>query len=478
MAATTRRSLESTEGRSSLSTGSVAAHVLRLSVPSAGEVALFGLLPLIHAYWMGRLEGEALSAVAMGSALYSVITTVMRGFSRGGMAAVAHAVGADDSEGANHVATQTALLLGFTAIPTAVLGLVGAPWLLSVMGPRGQLLREATSYLRVSMWGLIFLEMVPCMDNVVRAAGYPRYTMIANTANVVAMALLEPFLVMGVGPIGPMGVRGAGLASVLGSMAGSGVLGWVLWRGKAGLRVKLSDLKPNSHSLASIIRIGSPVAVQRLSPSLSRAIQMAIVALLGADVLTAFSVVSQLSWFLQCPTTGIGLATATMAGQNLGARRPDRAVRSVIVGASGALAVTAFLFGLLTLWPRWAIGLFSPSAAVLTIAAIATQYALWAQSAGALANVIGAALEGAGDTLPPMIVHTCSLWLVQMPLAWVLSRWLRMGHIGVWLGLVAGYVSRAVFLTLCFWRRRWIQSYAPGPNRCRRHGAKSSLAER
>lgn len=463
MGATTQTRAESPEDGSRLATGSVAAHILRLSLPSAGEVALFGLLPLIHAYWMGRLGGVALSAVALGSSLYGVITSVMRGFSRGGMAIVARSVGANDSRGADHAAAQTALLLMLTSIPTALSGLVAGRWLLSLMGARGELLQEAVSYLQVSMCGLFFLEMVPCMDNVARAAGYPRYTMIANTANVVAVALLEPFLVMGVGPIGPMGVRGAGFASVLGSMVGSGVLGWVLWRGKAGLRVKLSDLKPDSKALVRIVRIGIPVAVQRLSPSLSRTLQMAIVAPLGADVLTAFSVVSQLSWFLQCPTTGIGLATATMAGQNLGAQRPERAVRSVIVGASGALAVTALLFGLLTLWPGWAIGLFSPSPAVLAVAVVATQYAFWAQSAGALANVVGAALEGAGDTLPPMIVHTGSLWLVQIPLAWVLSRRLQMGHIGVWLGIIAGFASRAVVLTLYFWRRRWTQSHSSSP---------------
>jgi putative MATE family efflux protein len=438
----------------------VGAHILKLALPSAGEVALFGLLPLIHAYWMGKLGGVALSAIAVGSALYTVLTSVMRGFSRGGMAIVARFVGANDSEGADRAAAQTAWLLILTLIPTAAIGLVAGPWLLGLMGARGELLQEATSYLQVSMWGLFFLEMVPCMDNVIRAAGYPRYTMIANIAYVAAMAVAEPLLVMGFGPIGPLGVRGAGLAAVFGSMIGSGVLGWVLWRGKAGLRIKLSDLRPDPRILARILRIGSPVAAQRLSPSLSRALQMAIVSSLGADVLTAFSVVSQLSWFLQCPTTGIGLAAATMTGQNLGARRPDRAMRSVVVSATSALALSFLLFGLLALRPRWTIGLFSPTASVLAIAIVAAQYSFWGQLAAALANIVGASLEGAGDTLPPMIAHTASLWLVQLPLSWVLSQWLLMGHEGVWLGLIAGNASAAIVLSWRFLRRRWLRAEA------------------
>ena len=444
-------------GASALTTGDVPRHILRLALPSAGEVALFGILPLIHAYWMGQLGGMALAAVAMGTALYSVLTSIMRGFSRGGMAIVARHIGANDQRGADHATMQTTALLFIGSIPTALIGLLAGPRLLVWLGAQGELLQATQEYVTIIFWGLYFMEMVPCLDNVIRAAGHPKYTLLANAVNVVVMAVLEPLLVFGVGPIAPLGIKGAAWAAVIGSAAGTAALGWVLWSGRAGLHLDLSDLRPDPPTLWRVVRIGSPVAAQRLSPSLASALMMALVSSLGNDVLTAFSIVSQLSWFLQCPITGIGLATATMVGQNLGAQRPARAERSTAVGIAGAVVVTAVLFGYLALWPAWGIGLFSSSAAVLAIAAIAVRFGFFTRIAMALANVVGAALSGAGDNVSPMVLHMGSLWLVQLPLSWALSRWLGMGAEGIWLGMMFGQIAAAVGLYLRFRQGRWQQ---------------------
>ena len=108
---------------------------------------------------------------------------------------------------------QTIILLMACMIPTAFVGLVAGPTILSWMGAEGDLLRDAVIFANYTFWGIVFMEMVPCLDNVARAAGRPEYTLLANVANVIVLALVEPALVLGIGPIAPMGVHGAGWAA-------------------------------------------------------------------------------------------------------------------------------------------------------------------------------------------------------------------------------------------------------------------------
>ena len=220
---------------------------------------------------------------------------------------------------------QSLLLLVAFVLSLSIVGWLLAPTLLRWMGAEGALLSESVAYCRVVFAGLLFMEMLPTMNGVIRGAGHPS-TLRSNLVNVAVMAIAEPVLVLGLGPVPALGVAGAAWAVVLGSVAGVLVQLVILVRGSAGVAIHLSDARPDLGTMRRILRIAMPTALQRLSPNLANAVLLRIIAGLGTDVLGAYSVVSRLFGFLQCLSVGIGNAAATMMGQRpRGQTKPERA---------------------------------------------------------------------------------------------------------------------------------------------------------
>jgi len=418
-------------------------------------MALFGVSGLVHAYWMGRVGRTALAAVTIGTTLRIALISPMMGLSAGGMAVVARHVGARDQRRADHAVMQTILLIFAFILPLCILGQLMGNTFLGWMGAEGALREEALAYLRIIFGGLVFMEMLPTLNGVIRGAGHPEYTLRINIVNVVMMLLLEPILVLGLGPLPAMGVRGAAWATVLSSASGVGAQLLTLRRGSAGLRIHLRNARPDRAVIKSVLKIALPTSAQRFSPNLAAALLMRLVTSFGNEVLTAYSVVMCLFGFLQCLPRGIGSATATIVGQNLGARRPARAERGTMLAVRGAIAASLVLFGALTICPAGLLGLFDRTEAVLAIGMVATRYGLlWGTGMG-WSTVVGMALGGAGDAVSPMLVNMGALWLVQLPLCWALSRGLGWGPQGIWAGMAVSFAVSAVAMALRFKGGRW-----------------------
>jgi len=260
-----------------LTDGPVARQTLMLAVPSAVEQAMLNIVRLADMYWMGRVGGMAVASVAMGTTLRMVLISPMMGLSMGGMAVIARYIGQRDQRMADRAVMQVILLIALLTIPIMIIGQTLTPAILRVMGASPQVEESATAFLRIIWWGLFFMECLPTMSGVIKGAGRPEYTLRINLVNLVLVAVLEPVLVLGLGPFPAMGIRGAALASVTGAVAGVlGIFG-VLLTGGAGLRLHLRDLTPDFSMMKTVLRISFPASVERLSPNLGMATFMRIV---------------------------------------------------------------------------------------------------------------------------------------------------------------------------------------------------------
>ena len=438
-----------------LTTGSLTKQILQLSVPSAAEQALFALSGLVHAYWLGRVGGLALAAITMGTTLRIALISPMMGLSAGGMAVVARHVGAGEQRRADHAVAQVILLIVAFVVPLAIIGQLMGPTFLRWMGAKGELLESAVDYVRIIFGGLLFMEMLPTMNGVIRAAGHPEYTLRINIVNIAVMVLVASVLVPGLGPFPALGVRGAGWAAVVGSASGVAAQLVTLASGRSGVRLHLADVRPDLPTMGRVLRIAVPTAAQRFSPNLANAVLMKLVSALGDQVLVAYSLMTRLSGFLQCPSFGLGSAAATMVGQNLGAKQPRRAQRATMLAARAAIGCGLVLFSGLNIWPASVLGVFERNQAVVAVGLVAARYLLFSGTAMAWSMVMGSALVAAGDAVAAMLVSIGSMWLVQLPLCWALSGPLNMGAQGIWAGLVASYLVGAVVMTLRFRQGRW-----------------------
>jgi putative MATE family efflux protein len=404
---------------------------------------------------MGRVGDMALAAVAMGTTLRLLLISPMMGLSAGGMAVVARHKGAREQREADRAVMQTILLLCLFTLPISTIGIAFGRTFLGWMGATGSLLHDAYGFLRIICLGLLFMEMLPTINGVIRGAGHPEYTARINIAMVVTLLVVEPVLALGWGPIPALGVRGAAWGAVLSSAMGVMAQVVTLLRGWAGVRLHMADLRVDLGMMRRILKVAIPTSAQRLSPNTANAVLVRLVSFFGAEVLAAYSVIMQISAFFQCPALGMGSAAGALVGQNLGAAKPDRSERSAWSASAAGVTATLVLYVALLAFPTFFLGLFDPGPKALTVAVQALPFFLASALGMTWMNVLSSALAGAADAVSPMIVQILALWVIQIPASWLFSRMTAMGPAGIWLGLALGNLVGAAAISLRFRSNHW-----------------------
>lgn len=439
----TGRALDITHGR-------LRDNIWQLSWPLMISSGLSFFPGLYDAYWLGRLGPTALAAATLAMSLRITMISVLMALSGASGAVIARYVGARDSEQANHAATQAILLFVVAAGSLGVVGLLFTEPLLLLVGATGDLLGPTTAYARAIFVGLIAMEMVPSMGNMLSCAGNPQLSLQMNLLTLCTFVILEPLLIW----LG-LGVGGAALALVLANTIGMSYGLYLLASGKAAVRIERRHGRPDWAMMRRILRIAVPGIAQRGLPNLANTLLMRFMAMYGAAPLAAFSLFGRLAMLVLVPANGLSGATPAMVGQNLGAGQPARASRAALGIAVGATAIAAMLLGLLALLAEPAFRLFTDDGQTIAVGVSAIGLFALYRVLMTLGMVMDSGLTGAGDTVSPMVINVVALWLVQLPAAWFLSTRLRWGIDGIWAGLVIGMAAQALLMTGRFRQGRW-----------------------
>ena len=435
--------------RYDLTEGSLALKTWHQAWPTLLSQLLFVAPSLYDAIWLGRLGAGAQAAAGLATSVRITMISVLMALSGGSGAVVARYVGAKDQRNANLAVLQGVVMMAIASGSLGVLGLVFAEPLMRLAGADATVLPLAVRYARILFAGLIAMEMVPSVGGMLGGAGAPGLGLSMRLWAMVTMLVGEPLLVNW------LGLEGAVLALV-----GSNAVGmfWglgLLLTGRAPVRIDVHDLRLDRPMMARILRIALPAVVQRGTPNLAMSLLMRLISSYGATTLAAWIVVQRIFSFAQIPSMGMARVTPAMVGQNLGAGRLQRAERSVSLIARVVAGTMVLVLGGLALFAPQAMALFSQdeesiAAGVQIIRVLALGYLAFA-----LNGVYDAAQGGAGDTLSPMVINLIALWLIQIPLAYLLSRALGLGARGIWFALVIGWFAQAALMWLRYRQGRW-----------------------
>ena len=429
--------------------GSLARNIWSLTWPSAISQMLFMFPGVYDAIWLGQLGHNAQAAAGLTVSVRITMISVLMALSIGSGAVVARYVGAKDQDKANLAALQAIILMVVASGGLGLIGIVFARPLLTLAGADGATLPLALRYARIIFAGLIAMEMVPSVGFMISAAGAPKVMLGMTLLSITTLLVAEPPLVSW------LGLEGAALALV-----GSNVVG-MLWglghlvAGRAPVQLDRHNLRLDFPMMARILRITLPAILQRGAPNLAMSVLTRLVSSYGAPTLAAWVVARRISNFALTPSMGLSNTTPAMVGQNLGAAQPKRAARAVSLIARAATLVSGCTLGLLALFAPQVMALFSHDAQTISIGVQVIRTLSIGYLALTLNYVFDAAQAGAGDTLSPMVINLISLWLIQVPLAYLLSRLVGLEADGLWLALALGWIVQATLMGLRFRQGRW-----------------------
>ncbi len=427
----------------------IAGRALRFALPLMLADSLESLLWLVDAYFVSLLGEEALAAVGVGGYLGWLWFIGSSLYMTGVLVVASQAFGAGERRLAGRAVSEgftASLLLG---IPAATLGYLLAPTLVGLVasGASEAVRAEAVGYFRVRVLGIPLVYAAMSLDAGFRAAERSRPIAASVAVGAVVNALLDPPLILGLGPLPGLGVRGAALASIV---AGAASLA-VLLAYRRHLEAPFRPAIPGRLAFA-MARVGAPALAERLAFVLGNVAYLSAVAYCGDAALAAHTIGVRLESLAFIPLFSLGTAAATMVGQEVGAGRMGEAKRIGWELAKLSALAGGAVGALLALLAPLAPGAFTDDPVV---AGLARDYLLIAAaSEPSLAAVfsLGQAIRGAGNTLVPTVVNLAGIYLVRVAPAMALVRLLPLGSCvyGAWLAMLVDVVARSAAFALVY----------------------------
>lgn len=444
---------------SKFTSGSVFKSLLALAGPIVLTNLFHTAYQLIDSFWVGRLGATAVAAVSLSFPVIFILITLGGGFSIAGTILVAQNFGAKKLEEVNNISGQTVSLMALISVPISLLGFFLAEPIMRLMGADSAVLPEATSYLKVSSLGIIFMFSFFVFQSLMRGVGEVRKPLYIVAFTVFLNAILDPLFIFGYGSFEGFGVTGAAVATILTQGIASFIGLYILFKGKNVIKIGFKDFKLNLELVKKMFFIGLPASIEQSMKSFGFAIMSLLVASFGTVVLAAYGIGVRMLSFVIIPAFGLSMATSTLVGQNIGAGQPERAreiaAKSAQIGA-GLLVIISAIFFLAA--ETLASTFIKNEPAVVEYATTLIRFMSFAFPLIGVNLVLNGSYQGAGNTKVTMLFSIIALWVFEFPLSYILSKHTGLNETGLWLAVplanLCSFVVTIAYFNLSKWNQK------------------------
>jgi len=436
--------------------GSVFHNLLSLSWPMFVSRSLIVLRPIVDTMVVGRLGIAPLAGIGVGTMIVMVAQSMMWGLVIGLRAIVARLVGAGDKEGANHAAQQGYVISIILATILAAIGVLFAREMILLLGVETDVATLATPYIRILFVASVLMMVRHTNEAILEASGDTTTPMKIAALSTLLHVIFCPSLVYGWWFFPRLEISGAAWAGVIAQGVAASLELWVLLTGRSRLQLTFRNFKLDLNMIWRIVKIGIPASTTTTQRTFAELILMRFVVQFGTLAVAAQTLLSRMvNNLIYMPLTALGMGAGVLAGQNMGAGRPDRSQRTAWLGVALCSALTLLVS--IAIWFRAEdiTRIFIPEAEVIYIAAAFLRIEIVSLLVIGLAIVLSQCLSGVGDTLPVMLANLVTMWGMVVPLAYFLPQVGNLGVYGVRWAMVAGVICRAIFYSVYFLSGRW-----------------------
>jgi putative MATE family efflux protein len=435
--------------------GSLNRAILLLAIPMVLEMVLESLFAVVDVFWVGRLGANAVATVGLTESLLLMVFAIGMGVSLSTTAMVARRIGEKDPEDAAVAAVQAILLGLVVSIAIGVPCLVFAPDLLGVMGATPEIVSLGSGYARIALGGSGIVLMLFLNNAIFRGAGDAAIAMRLLWVSNIINLILDPCLIFGLGPFPHLGVTGAALATFTGRSIGVIYQFYRLLRGTERIHILTRQIRLNLGVLLRLARVSATGVVQFAIAQTSWIGLVRIVSMFGADAVAAYTIAIRIMIFAILPSWGLSNAAATLVGQNLGARHPERAEISVWRTGLYNMLFLGSLGLIFVMFANPIVRIFTNDPNVVPLAASTLRILSYGNIGYAYGMVMLQAFNGAGDTITPTAVNFFGFWLFEIPLAYWLALPERLHSAGVFWSIVVAEAFIAAASIILFRRGKW-----------------------
>lgn len=437
--------------------GSIRGAIVLLAIPMILELSLESVFAVVDIFFVSKLGSNATQTVGLTESVITIVYSLAIGLSTAATAMVARRIGEKDPAAAAHAGMQALIISLIATVFISIAGVVYAPDILRLMGATPEVVREGTVFTRIMLGGSLVIILLFLINGIFRGAGNAAMAMrslwIASIINII----LCPTLINGYGPFPELGLKGAAIATVIGR--GTGVLYQcyhLFWGKKNAINFRKEHFIIDFALMKSMIKIAWPATLQFMIASGSWIILAKLVAETGGTHASAgYQIAIRNLVFFILPAWGLSNAAATLVGQNLGAKQPDRAAKSVMLTTKYNAIFMSGVMILFIFFAKPIMGIFTSEPEDLRYGAQALQIMGTGFIFYGIGMVMIQSLNGAGDTKTPTLINLFAFWFFQVPLAYLLVKGFNMGVVGVFIAIPVAETALALAAWYYFKKGKW-----------------------
>ncbi len=430
--------------------------IFLLAIPMVVEMGMESIFAVVDIYFVSQLnDSNSVAVVGYTESVLSILYSLAMGLGMGATAIVARRVGENDRKGASVAAIQAIYLALGVAVTISMVGIFYYKDILLLMGASQEVVDSSSSYALWMFAGNYTVTFLFLINAVFRGAGNAAIAMkallIANILNII----LDPIFIFGFAFIPAMGVEGAAIATNIGR--GIGVLFqlYFLLGRKSIIQVSWNNLAIKAKIILNVIKVSGGSILQFIIGSASWIFLMTIMSRFGENAVAGYTIAIRVFIFTLLPSWGLANAAATLVGQNLGAKHPERAEAAVWKSAYYNAFLMGFVMIVFLLFAPNIISIFSTQPEVLQYGTQALRYVSLGYIFYGYGMVVAQGLNGAGDTYTPTILNVFGFWVFQIPFAYLASIHFELGAKGVFLAIVLAETLMAIAAIIIFRRGKW-----------------------
>ena len=440
-----------------LTEGSILRALVKLSIPLILTNILQTAYNLTDTFWVGRLGSEAVAAVSLAFPIVFMIISLGSGMAIAGSILVAKRYGAKDAGAVAHISTQTFFSVLSISLVLAFLGYWLSPVLVGMMKVEPAVYNDAVAYLKITFMGLPPLFTYLTFQSLMRSIGNVKLPFYIVLSTVLLNLALDPLFIFGwKDMVSAAGVKGAAIATV-GTQILSALIGlYILFRGKQGIKIRLSDYRPDFSVVKELFKLGLPVSIEQVSRALGIFMMVLLVTHFGTMVLASYGIGSRILSFVIIPAFGLGMATSTLVGQNIGAKQYARVKKTLQLSLKIGFGILTVIGLLLFAFAKEVATFFIPddTATIQESAVFIKSLSISFGFLGILIVLIGA-FRGAGKTKISMLLALFSVWLLRFPLAYYLGYQTGMKQFGIWVSYPITNILTAIAGLILLIKHQW-----------------------
>lgn len=430
-----------------LTTGPIGRTLILFALPVLGSNILQSLNGTANAFWVSHVLGEAaLTATSNANQIFFLMLGAVFGVSMAANIMIGQAIGAEDRPLAKKVVGSCTAFFIALSLLVGVLGYTFTPHILDAMRTPADARIDAIAYLRVIFAAMPFIYFFSYVMMAMRGAGDSRTPFYFSLMSVSLDVVLNPLLIMGIGPFPKLGIAGSAFSTLTAQTLTLAAMLAYLYRSGSLLVLRPSEfglLIPDFKIIRTLVLKGLPMGFQMIVISLAAVTMMSLVNLFGVHTSAAYGAAAQLWTYVQMPSMALGAAVSSMAAQNVGAGRLDRVEKVAHTGVLYAFLMTAAPVLAIYFTDALVLRIFLPGASPsLPIAVHINGFVLWGFIAFGMAFIFSGVVRATGAVWPPLLAMVISLWVVRIPFANLLMP--RMGADAVWLSFPIGSLATLV----------------------------------